>query len=105
MLLRRAVAGHTGGVLCSLISPVAMGDEQLDAGGIEGHPIGAAVLGRPQHRACRSFDERPREPDGGVANVDVSPSKGEELAAARSGQGGQVQVGEELDVVASDHVE
>ena len=54
---------------------------------------------RTQHRPGRSFDQRPRQAEGGVIEIDIRAALRQQLAAAGVGDHRQEQVGEEGDVV------
>jgi hypothetical protein len=84
---------------------VPLADQQLDAGRIERDAVGVPVLGRPEHRSAGAVNQSPAEPDGGVVEVDIGPAQSEELAAAGAGHHGQMQIGEEVDVLGSDDLE
>jgi hypothetical protein len=56
----------------------------------------------PQHRSGRTFDVGAREPDGGVADVDLHPAQPEQLPATGAGRRGQPQVGGEVRVALLD---
>ena len=69
-----------------------MGPQELEAGGVERDPVRTAGLGGNEDRPFRPLDDRTLHREASGGEVDIGPSKREQLSSTGAGGGGQREV-------------
>jgi hypothetical protein len=68
---------------------LTVGPQQLEAGGVERHPVRTTGLGGNEDRPIRPLDDRTLHGEASGRQVDIGPSKREQLSS--TGAGGRSQ--------------
>lgn len=84
------------------LGPSVVLNEPPDRRVVDGDPIDAMRLGRPQDRPGQALDERAGEPDRRMCDVDLAPAQPKQLAAPCTGRRGQPQIRGEVGVAVLD---